>query len=130
MKILSNPKRTRQAKVGDVVTSPFFLDGIRSEGVIRIYPKGFVSLRDNPSLEHLVSHDLTRKYAWHVVEKTERTTRWQDMPNGWYCTARRLSKNHKYDPNGELIEFVQMESSDPNFIEWVTRVASMEHVFE
>lgn len=135
MKILTNHKRTHRAKVGDVVSSPLFGDGFKLSDVVEIYPEGHQALRDKygDTIPKHVSHDITRKYAWFVVEKTVWTTRWQDKPNGWYCTARRLKKmgeeKYMYDPKGELIEFVQMESSDPNYIEWVTRVATMEHVF-
>lgn len=63
--------------------------------------------------EELGAYDSSRTAAKFVVEEARYTKGGNihnnadsSFPSGWYVQARRLAEDDKYNPNGEIIEFV------------------------
>jgi hypothetical protein len=87
-------------KVGDVIMSGKFARGKKSDGVVEV-----------GCYESEGKVDPTRAKAKFVVERAELEGGgtahgpYDVYPDGWHITARRLFKNGKYNPKGEVIDF-------------------------
>jgi len=106
--VTRDPKMTRgrrciRVEVGDIVTSRAFGCGYR-DGDVTV-----VGIDRNRTDVKIVLNPL-RARANYVVESVQEITA---APAGQLVRARRLAKNGRYDPRGEVIVFRQTTRNRP-----------------